>query len=94
MSITALLLLALVQGITEFLPISSSGHLILMREFGADAGLDTEGANANAELVMDVALHVGTLLAVILYVWRDLFQIAGGLVQGALGRRELSLIHI
>ncbi len=88
MSITALLLLALVQGITEFLPISSSGHLILMREFGADAGLDTEGANANAELVMDVALHVGTLLAVILYVWRDLFQIAGGLVQGALGRRE------
>ncbi len=85
MSLTALVLLALVQGITEFLPISSSGHLILMREFGAAAGLDTVGANANADLVMDVALHVGTLGAVVLYVWRDLWRMAAGVAQGVTG---------
>ena len=85
MSLTALVLLALVQGITEFLPISSSGHLILMREFGAAAGLDMVGANANADLVMDVALHVGTLGAVVLYVWRDLWRMAAGVAQGVTG---------
>lgn len=88
MSLAAIVVLALVQGITEFLPISSSGHLILMREFGAAAGLDTVGANANADLVMDVALHVGTLGAVVLYVWRDLWQVASGLVQGLAGQRS------
>lgn len=76
MSLPALVLLALVQGITEFLPISSSAHLILMRVFGAEAGLDTLGPSAGAELAFDVALHVGTLAAVILYVWRDLWLVA------------------
>jgi len=88
MSLLAIVALALVQGITEFLPISSSGHLILMREFGASMGLDTVGANANADLVMDVALHVGTLGAVILYVWRDFWQVVSGLLQGLTGKRS------
>jgi len=87
MSLTAIILLALVQGITEFLPISSSGHLILMREFGAAAGLDTVGANANADLVMDVALHVGTLAAVVLYTWKDLRRMSVGVVQGLSGNK-------
>jgi len=87
MSLAALVLLALVQGITEFLPISSSGHLILMRVFGAEAGLDTVGASAGADLVLDVALHVGTLAAVVLYVRRDLWVIASGFLQGLAGRR-------
>jgi len=56
------IVLALVQGITEFLPISSSGHLALvpMLTSWPDQGLK-----------MDVAVHVGTLLAVALYFWRD-----------------------
>ena len=87
MSLLAILLLALVQGITEFLPISSSAHLILMRDFGAALGLDTVGANANADLVMDVSLHVGTLAAVMLYVWRDLWRMGLGVVQGLGGKR-------
>lgn len=87
MSLTALALLALVQGITEFLPISSSGHLILMRAFGAQAGLDTVGASAGADLVLDVALHVGTLAAVIVYVWRDLWTVADGVIRGFGGQR-------
>ncbi|MBL4639264.1 MAG: undecaprenyl-diphosphatase, partial [Kordiimonadaceae bacterium] len=53
-----LIILALVQGITEFLPISSSGHLVLIP---ALTGWPDQG------LFIDVALHVGTLAAVLIY---------------------------
>ncbi|MGE3843781.1 MAG: undecaprenyl-diphosphate phosphatase [Vicinamibacterales bacterium] len=67
-------LLGVVQGLTEFLPISSSAHLILARAlFGWDAGA--------FGLAFDVACHVGTLLAVILFFWRDLWSIALGALQ-------------
>lgn len=59
-------LLGIVQGLTEFLPVSSSAHLILARAlFGWDA--DAFG------LAFDVACHVGTLLAVVIYFWNDLW---------------------
>lgn len=58
MSLLSLVLLALIQGVTEFLPISSSGHLIL---FPALTGEADQG------LLIDVSLHVGTLAAVIVY---------------------------
>ncbi|MCC7104402.1 MAG: undecaprenyl-diphosphatase UppP [Chloroflexi bacterium] len=69
--------LGIVQGLSEFLPISSSGQLILARWlFGWEENAST--------LVFDVALHLGTLVAVLTYFWRDwveVFQaIAGGLV--------------
>lgn len=67
MTFIHLLTLALVQGITEFLPISSSGHLILVP---ALTGWPDQG------LLMDVAVHVGTLAAVLLYFWRDTRGIA------------------
>lgn len=57
-----LILIAVIQGITEFLPVSSSGHLILLPNL---TGLDDQG------VVIDVAVHVGTLFAVILYFWSD-----------------------
>lgn len=62
MSTLELLFLALVQGLTEFLPISSSAHLILP---SAIFGWQDQGQS------LDVALHVGTLLAVILYFRRE-----------------------
>jgi undecaprenyl-diphosphatase len=65
------IILAIVQGLTEFLPISSTAHLaVIPRIFGwTDRGLD-----------FDVALHAGTLLAVIIYFFRDWVQvIANGL---------------
>lgn len=62
MSILHLTILALIQGITEFLPISSSGHLILLPNL---SGLQDQGQ------IIDVAAHVGTLGAVVLYFWRD-----------------------
>lgn len=64
-----LILVALIQGITEFLPVSSSGHLILLPSL---SGLDDQG------LVIDVAAHVGTLCAVVLYFWRDVRLALGG----------------
>lgn len=78
-SIEHLILLAVVQGITEFLPISSSGHLILVPALtgAADQGL-----------VIDVAVHVGTLLAVCLYLWRDIGRMAAGTLRGLRGRRD------
>jgi len=62
MSLLYLLVVAIVQGVTEFLPVSSSGHLILLPLL---MGTQDQGQT------IDVAVHVGTLGAVILYFWRD-----------------------
>ncbi len=62
MALYHLILLALIQGITEFLPVSSSGHLILLPNL---LGTEDQGQ------LLDVAVHVGTLGAVILYFWAD-----------------------
>lgn len=62
MPLLTLVLVALIQGITEFLPVSSSGHLILLPEL---TGMADQGQ------IIDVAVHVGTLFAVILYFWAD-----------------------
>jgi len=60
--------LGLVQGLSEFLPISSSGHLILVPWlFGWD-----DFDDASVQKAFDVALHFGTLVAVVAYFWRDL----------------------
>lgn len=60
------LILGLLQGITEFLPISSSGHLVLGEQF---LGLDV--ANLKS---FDVAVHVGTLFAILVYFWSDIVK--------------------
>lgn len=65
MGIGAAILLGIVQGVTEFLPVSSSAHLILTREFfGWDAG--------RFGLPFDVACHVGTLAAVLVFFRKDI----------------------
>lgn len=72
MPLYLLAILALVQGITEFLPISSSGHLDLAWIGFHGMGAVPAEIDARQELVLDIAVHVGTLLAVCLYYWRDL----------------------
>lgn len=72
-----ILVLALVQGLTEFLPISSSAHLILAPHL---FGFDDQG------LAFDVAVHLGSLIAVIGYFRRDLVPIVGDTL-GTLGGR-------
>lgn len=62
-----ILILGIVQGIAEFLPISSSAHLIILRDlFGIGSTITPE-----ISLVFDVALHVGTLLAVCVFFFHD-----------------------
>src|SRR5438093_10273691 len=65
-------LLGVVQGLTEFLPVSSSAHLILARVF---FGFDTDQFG----LSFDVACHVGTLIAVLIYFRREVAQMIGSL---------------
>jgi undecaprenyl-diphosphatase len=75
-----LFVLALVQGITEFLPISSSGHLVLTWEVLGSK------APEHDQLIVDIAVHVGTLVAVCGYFRRDIAAMLGGLAAGARGR--------
>ena len=63
--IILIIILSLIQGLTEFLPISSSAHLILLSEF--------MGSSQN--LFYDVSLHLGTLIAVCLYFRSELMEI-------------------
>lgn len=70
--------LALVQGITEFLPISSSGHLILTWGVFDHYGVPVDARTGGDRLILDIAVHVGTLFAVMLYFWRDVARLAGG----------------
>ena len=71
------ILLALLQGITEFLPISSSAHLVILpRLFDwADQGL-----------AFDVAVHIGSLVAVVIYFRRELLQLGMGFLHSVLDR--------
>jgi len=74
-----LVLVALIQGITEFLPVSSSGHLILLPGL---TGYSDQGQ------VIDVAVHLGTLAAVVIYFWRDVRMGLAGLTCLACGRND------
>ncbi|MEM8957148.1 MAG: undecaprenyl-diphosphate phosphatase [Pseudomonadota bacterium] len=81
MSLFHLFLLAVIQGVTEFLPISSSGHLILFPNL---TGAQDQG------LAIDVAVHVGTLFAVVIYFWSDVklaFFGTGELLRGQVTSR-------
>ncbi len=69
MDFLQIVILSLVQGLTEFLPISSSGHLILAPHL---LGFRDQG------LILDVAVHFGTLIAVVGYFRHDIWQITRG----------------
>ncbi|MAC81970.1 MAG: undecaprenyl-diphosphate phosphatase [Rhodobacteraceae bacterium] len=79
MPLLNLVLVALIQGLTEFLPISSSGHLILLPGL---TGMQDQGQ------MIDVAVHVGTLFAVILYFHRDVVAVLAGLGRLVRGRMD------
>jgi undecaprenyl-diphosphatase len=65
-------ILGLVQGITEFIPVSSSGHLMITRTL---LGLSREVSETGAYLMLDILLHIGTLLAILLVFRRDWWHI-------------------
>ena len=70
-SILGVLILGVVQGLTEFLPISSSGHLVV--------GGYLLGVNKEQPLLLDVLLHLGTLVPVVVLYWQDLLEILAAL---------------
>jgi undecaprenyl-diphosphatase len=77
MLILQIVVLALIQGITEFLPISSSGHLLLVP---ALTGWPDQG------LLTDVMVHMGSFLAVVVYFWRDCVNLTMGLIDLVRGK--------
>jgi undecaprenyl-diphosphatase len=77
MDITETIVLGLVQGITEFLPVSSSGHLVIVRDF-----LQMTPQN---KLAFDALLHLATTAAIVVYFWSDIWSMIQTLIR-KLGR--------
>jgi len=83
MSIFQAIALGLIQGLTEFLPISSSAHLILV------PWLVGWQFDEKAKFVFDVLVQNGTLVAVIVYFWKDLWYLARAVIEGLFKRQPL-----
>lgn len=69
MSYLEAVFLGILQGLTEFLPVSSSGHLVLAQNL-----LGIEGVGENSPPLFELMVHAGTLLAVIIYFWKNLLE--------------------
>lgn len=92
MSFLDALILALVQGLTEFLPVSSSGHLAL-----AKALLGASGSTGQEGVFYEVLLHVATMLAVVVFFRRELWALTAALSRGGrapVARRVLLLLFV
>ncbi len=86
MTILQAAILGLVQGLAEFLPISSSGHLVFARALMGIA----DQAEAPVYLMLDILLHAGTLIAVIVVFWKDWM----GILRNLFKSRTLLLLFI
>ena len=82
MSVLMSLLLGIIQGITEFLPVSSSGHLSVIQNIFQLPGLE------DGHLFFDVLLHVGTLVSICVVYRKDLKAMISGCVDFAKGEHE------
>ena len=85
MSVLEAIVLGAVQGLTEFIPISSSGHLVIVPEL---FGWEQPG------LAFDVMLHAASLLALLIYFSGDLVDLVRGVLGGNKGSRKLALMLI
>ena len=65
MNLIEAIILGLVQGLTEFLPVSSSGHLVLAQKI---MGVEDKG------VTFEILVHFGTLLSVLIYFWKSLWR--------------------
>ena len=72
MSLIQSILMGLIQGLTEFLPVSSSGHLALFKILFK--------VNTDTGMLFDVLLHVGTLVAIVAVYWRDVYKLIRELI--------------
>jgi len=83
MSILQAFILGIVQGLTEYVPVSSTAHLILI------PWLFGWNFDANTKFVFDVLVQWGTLVGVVIYFWRDIWAIARGVIDGLIQRKPL-----
>lgn len=82
MSYPFAVIMGFLQGVAEFLPISSSGHLALFQSFFGMEGLE------DTQLFFTVMLHFGTLISVLIYYWADIYQM---IVEFFAGTRDLCM---
>ncbi len=82
MQLVQAILMGIVQGLSEFLPISSSAHLVLTSNFyKLFNGIDISNGG-NQEIFLDIMLHLGTLIAVLLFFRKEIFKILKALYLG------------
>ena len=84
MSNLTAVVLGLIQGLTEFLPVSSSGHLVLFQSLFADI-------DASFTLIFDITVHLGTLVAVLFYFFEDVRLLFIGFIKNIVNYRHLKL---
>ena len=76
------ILMGIVQGLSEFLPISSSGHLVFTSNFyKVSQGIEIS-SGSNEEILLDIMLHLGTLIAVLIFFRKDIIDITKALLIG------------
>ena len=74
--------LAIIQGVTEFLPVSSSGHIVLFENiFGSN----------DTDIVLEVILHFGTLISILIFFRKDIFRLIGGVLKADKESMDYSL---
>ena len=88
MDILQAIIMGIVQGLTEFLPVSSSGHLALAREL--------MGVEINESLAFDVTLHAATVLSTIVILWREIVRLLKGafVFSGKINEEQSYLLKI
>lgn len=85
MGLIEAIILGLVQGLTEFIPVSSSGHLVLFHELFGDG---------DDSLAFDVALHLGTLFALLVIFYKDLINLLKGMFTDSVQKKLATLLII
>ena len=86
MEVLESMILGAVQGLTEFLPVSSSGHLQLAKEL--------LGVELEENLTFDVALHAATVLSTIVVLWRDIAGIFKGLFTRGMNPEKAYIVKL
>lgn len=87
MNLIQAILMGVVQGLSEFLPISSSGHLVFTSNFYKVAKGIEIAQQSNQEVFLDIMLHLGTLIAVLIFFRKDILSICKALIDALKSRK-------